>query len=805
MLGNGRLVAVLTLMLAGGFTAGRAGAEDAGSPMQLEVVLNGNPTQLIGAFLQLDDKRIAARAQELKDVGVNPRERGESDNLVVLDDLPGLTYQYEESSQRISITAPDELLVTMEYDLSNRPEKVVPAPSGFGGVLNYNLFTSANSGQGSKFMAFSGASLTLDGRVFTPYGMFTQGAILQTSLTDRFDALRLNSTFAYSDYETMTTYRAGDTINGGLAWTRPVRIGGLQAQRNFGLRPDLVTLPLPSARGSAAVPSTADIYINNVKTYSQDVGTGPYLLNNLPAITGSGTARVVLRDAAGRETESVLPFYASSTLLAPGMFDYSVEAGLPRLSFGTTSDTYVAKPIGSGSVRYGLFDWLTLEGHAEGGGGLMNASAGVVARTGTFGVASLAGSASHYGGATGFQSYLSYETKIFGVSVSASSQMTFGTYDDLASVTAQLQQATLANPFDLTSFNDVAASVANAASTSLYTTARAPKALNRISLGVPLPFNKANLSANFVQSIDAAGLRSDVVSATLSVGIGEASVFATAFTTVSGEKNTGFLAGVSMPFGDTGTVSSSVSGGTGGTNVNLDAVKPLDIKAGSYGWRVHDSEIGSAQRSAAVSYRTSYMRTEAGVTQDRNGVLATAEVEGAVATLGGGVFFANRIDDAFAVVETGMPGVEVFHENRSVGVTDSSGRMLVSGLRSYQHNKLAIDTTKLPVDAEIATTEAIVAPANSSGVKVDFAVQTNVRPAIVVFKAVNGEPVAAGAHGQVEGGESFTVGYDGRAYIKNLAATNAATITLIDRECHASFAYEERPNEQVVIDPAICR
>ena len=63
--------------------------------------------------------------------------------------------------------------------------------------------------------------------------------------------------------------------------------------------------PVGAARGSAAVPSTADIYINNVKTYSQDVNTGPFMLSNLPAVTGSGTARVILRDSSGKTTESV--------------------------------------------------------------------------------------------------------------------------------------------------------------------------------------------------------------------------------------------------------------------------------------------------------------------------------------------------------------------------------------------------------------------------------------------------------------------------------------------------------------------
>ncbi|MGY3695904.1 hypothetical protein ACVIGA_005984 [Bradyrhizobium sp. USDA 3240] len=37
-----------------------------------------------------------------------------------------------------------------------------------------------------------------------------------------------------------------------------MRLGGVQMQTNFALRPDLVTLPIPALSGSAAVPSTLD-------------------------------------------------------------------------------------------------------------------------------------------------------------------------------------------------------------------------------------------------------------------------------------------------------------------------------------------------------------------------------------------------------------------------------------------------------------------------------------------------------------------------------------------------------------------
>jgi outer membrane usher protein len=259
-----------------------------------------------------------------------------------------------------------------------------------------------------------------------------------------------------------------------------------------------------------------------------------------------------------------------------------------------------------------------------------------------------------------------------------------------------------------------------------------------------------------------------------------------------------------MPIGGA-TVTTSASGGTGGSSVNVDAAKPLDLKPGSFGWRIRDSELGATQRAAVGSYRSSFARAEAGVYQNRNGVQATAEVEGSVATLGGGVFFANRIDDAFAVVQTGVPGIPVFFQNRPVGVTNSSGLALITGLNSYQANKVSIDTANLPVDADVTASEMVVAPANRSGVMIDFTVKTDAKPAIVVFQGADDQPLAAGALGQIEGGDSFAVGYDGRAYIKNLGPTNNATITLANGECHATFAYEAHAGEQVVISPVVCR
>src|SRR6516164_9025136 len=176
--------------------------------------------------------------------------------------------------------------------------------------------------------------------------------------------MRLETSYRYSDQERLMSWGAGDEITGGLAWTRPIRIGGAQVQSNFALRPDLITMPLANLGGTAAVPSTVDVYVNNIKTFSQEVGAGPFSVNNVPLVTGAGDAQLVIRNSAGQETRASLPFYASASLLAPGLSSWSLEAGLPRVGYGSPSGAYVEIPVASGTVRRGVLDWLTLEGHA---------------------------------------------------------------------------------------------------------------------------------------------------------------------------------------------------------------------------------------------------------------------------------------------------------------------------------------------------------------------------------------------------------------------------------------------------------
>ena len=265
------------------------------------------------------------------------------------------------------------------------------------------------------------------------------------------------------------------------------------------------------------------------------------------------------------------------------------------------------------------------------------------------------------------------------------------------------------------------------------------------------------------------------------------------------------FAGLTYPFSDAISLSSFVSSGQGGPTANLDAVKPLGPAPGSIGWRVHDSEGAVPRREAAVAYRSDYARIQAGVSQNRSDIRGTVEVDGAVVTMGGGAFLSNRIDDAFAVVQAGVPNVQVFNENRPIGTTDTRGFLLVPTLRSYQHNKITIDPTNLPVDVSVENTREVVAPPDRSGVLVNFRVQTDASSALVVFTRPDGSVIPAGTGGHLEGGEDFVIGYDGQAYIGKLTGANVVRVELPDRACIARFSFAPRPGEQILISPAVCQ
>lgn len=758
-------------------------------PLHLEVYVNGQSTHLIAAFKQHEDGRFSTTLSELKDLRLKPTGARPDGDLVYLDDISGLSYKYDEATQVLHVTTGNANREAKNYSAIKKKEKLVSASSDLGLVFNYAVNATGTNTLKLTTPGFDGLSAIGNARIYGPYGVLTGSGIVNVGGSARRSFTRLETTWRYSDTKRLLTYSVGDVITKGPSWARPVRLGGASVSRNFTLRPDLVTVPVARVSGSAAVPSTVDVYVNNVKAHSQDVESGPFTLSNIPSVSGSGTARVVVRDATGHETVSYSEFFTSSHLLARGMWDYSLEVGLPRGNYGQKSFDYGKKPYLSGNARYGWSDKLTFDGHIEAGFDLIMAGGGITMPLFNKALVTVSGAGSFHKGGSGFLAAASVETSLLGMTINARSQRTFGDFADIAAISAN-------------DFTTLTPGITNAVSGTSF-----PTAIDQIAIGVPLRKWSASFNTSFLHTKSETAGSNNILTLGFTKNLfSRASLYATAFADVKKLSSPSAFVGISIPLGAWG--SASVGGARNAANgwrATTTYSKPMSNEIGSFGWRIQDQEGDSSLRNAAASYRSSAMTLEGRLSQTGKDLEYSAYANGAVVLNRAGVFATNRIDDSFAVVKVGAANVPVRFENRLVGKTGSSGTLLIPDLNSYDRNKIAIDIDKLPVNAKIPKTSQVIVPAYKSGVIVDFGVDTKVTSAIVIVHDRNGKPLQAGIAGKLNetDGEVYA-GFDGRVFAENLSATNKIVFATESGPCSVEFELKPSGDGQPEIGPLTC-
>jgi len=751
----------------------------------LLVSINGREIGLIAEFaLSRQSQRMSAQRTELEGIGIAaPRNLGPS---VFLDQIPGFDFIYDAASQTLLITVQGP--AQMPVEISAVPQRNIPeTQAGYGLVLNYRARANLGNDILSDGFRAKEGFVSLDLRAHTPLGVLTSTGALSFQGDDfgSPDLTRHDTYFTVSNPNRLMTMTVGDFTTSGMAWTRPVRLGGVQVRRDFSLRDDVVTSPLLSYSGTAAVPSSIEVYIDNVRAYSGAVGQGPFNLSDVPMITGDGEAIFTLRDAGGNEQVTKVPFFATQNLLSKGLFDFSASFGRARGGYGAGDADYIGPVAGAVSLRYGLSDSLTFGGHAEGFDGFWMAGLGLDTVLLNRAEVSLAGGASVYGHQRGQFFFGALRTKVAGIGVRFSTSRTFGDFHDLSSAMAM---ESLANDPWGTSFSSFAPA----------------KAQDALSLTFPDLVDGGTVGMNLIHSE-----RTDLSNTILSVSYTQplprwsASFRANAFKDISGDGSYGVSVGLSMPLGRARFASINLGRDRQG---RLDSIASLsrfaDRKAGSYGYRVN---LSRQNRAVGATYQASFGRADLALRDSGYGTNANATFDGALVLAGGGLFASNRITDGFAVVDVGVPDVPVSLNNREVVRTGWFGRALVPDLRSYRTNKISINPLDLPTDSNIAASAMNVVPARRSGVTVDFGGQPGAA-ALIVLRDTAGEFLSPGADVSLQGARSsFVVGYDGEVWIEGLEAQNRILVQTGDKACSAEFTYAAQPGVQVYIDGIECK
>lgn len=762
--------------------------EQGGYDYYLDVSINGVSCGKIVPIHQEADGSLSVLPEDLKSIGLlapGP-DAFLADARIALGRLPDVTYVFDAEQQSIDFVAPDAARIRLIVDARNGGndgphERINDADAadgevtnGFGVLLNYDVYASVSKPDAGGIVMAPVAG-TFQARAYGPFGLVDQTFSV---LSDPFQARRLDTTWSYSDPGSMRTYRAGDVVSGALGWTRPTRLGGVQIQSDFGLRSDVITYPVPSLSGSAALPSSVDLLINNTDRYSGSVPAGPFDIVNIPVITGAGTVELVVRDPTGKQVVTTLDYFTSPQLLKPGLIDYSAELGFARTRYGSAGDSYDPRLMGSASIRSGVTDWLTWEGHAEGGLDLLSGGTGFTAALGRLGVGQFSVAASRTAQAVGLQVSGSAQIAFGKVAIGARVLRSFGRFEDIASFTSP--------------------GIVDHSSPT-------PAAVYQLSLSLPMPWESGRANLSYTQSERPTGEIAQIVSASYGQRMFSGSASATAYYDLN-SRNYGVALSLWSPIGAL----------SGGTSVRRDAGRTLltanigrsgGEDVGDTSWLVEMAKDDSMDFSASARTElpAATLRARAARSGSQTGI--QGELSGSIVAADGGVFLARPVSDAFAVVDVGAAGIPVMYENRVVGLTGKNGKLLVPGLSAYQKNRVSIDPEKLPLDRVVEDTTALVSPARGSGVVVTFGKRSSGGTALVSFRDAAGEYLPLASTGKTTpDAEEFIVGYDGAALLDGLLADNTVTITLPDgSSCEADFRFAASGGELVNISDVVCR
>lgn len=328
---------------------------------QLALVLNHYDTGLVVPVTQREGAWFISGADLLR-AGLPPAHVPAGE--VNLSTLTSVRAEYDSTAQRLLLTVPRDWVAARITPFSEQNTHSKPH-YGRGALLNYDVYTNHSEHTGGQ------ASVWHEFRYFNEDYSFSSTGYARQNFTGNSGQqegyVRYDSTFLITNEEDATTWTVGDVISDALSWSTSVRMGGISYGRDFSLRPDLVTWPLPAFSGEAAVPTSVDLFINGYRSGSTRLQPGPFTLTNLPYINGAGDAVLVTTDALGRQVSTTLPFYVSSDLLKQGLSDGAVTLGSLRRNYGIENFDY-GPAAGSGSYRYGVTDWLTLEGACGRGG-----------------------------------------------------------------------------------------------------------------------------------------------------------------------------------------------------------------------------------------------------------------------------------------------------------------------------------------------------------------------------------------------------------------------------------------------------
>lgn len=609
------------------------------------------------------------------------------------------------------------------------PEPIAVTPSSPAVFVNYDFLVSA----GDRMFSTTGL---FDVVATSRYGSLTHSFVnrdLGGSSAPGGGAERLATTYRQDWVNSPATLELGDSTVRPGAFGLPLRFGGVALYYNYGLRPGFVTQPLPRFSGEAVTPSTVDVFVNGQLRRSVDVPPGPFTLNEVTVITGAGQARLVIRDALGREQLVDATFYSAGRLLRRGLSQYALSGGsLRKPGVGATPE--YDNGYLSALWRQGITDALTLEARAEMELGVTRVAGFAAAFALPVGEAEISGAINdtngqtHWLGGAGYR-YLSPKT----------------------SATLRWDEAD--QGFRLAGVVDPLMMIQHLVTAT---------ASQQLTPGM-------SLNLGWIEQRSASGHTQRSANAGLAWSLpgGATSLLSVARVSQSQSSSDSLRLTLTLPLGADRFATASVDGGTVRQNT-ISVQRSLPFSEGiGYRLSASDGSIGTrGEASVRAQSRTVLLSAETSMFQDQPGY-SRFGARGSLGTLGGAVFAARSIDDSFALVQApGVANVPIQPNGQPAGRTDSKGRLVLPRVAGLVPQRVEAEVDALDPEVAVLEERAAFVAAPRSAVIATLGLK-RVSSALIRAVRPDGSVLSAGAPVQGRGDvETSSVGPRGEIFVR---------------------------------------
>ncbi len=758
----------------------------------LNISINSNPSEDLFSVKQSKDGKLYIRSGDLKTLRVKMDEHIPDSQWVCINELKGIQFKYLENEQSLNLQVPSSMLTGYSVELSGQQTtssgllKMKPLNAA---ILNYSLYHTITNDES----IFSGSA---EGIFNSALGNFSSGVLYNGSNETSYSHekwVRLESKWQYVDPEKVRIYTLGDFISNSSDWGSSVRLAGFQWSSAYTQRGDIVTSALPQFSGSAALPSTLDLYVNQQKIYSGLVPSGPFDIKQLPFISGNEVT-LVTTDATGQQIITKKPYYFSSKILAKGINEFSVDVGVPRYNYGLYSNDYDDATFASGAIRYGYSNSLTLSGGVEAStDGLSNVGTGFAKNLFGVGVINADIAASQYKDENGYSTLIGLEGRISkNISFNTSYRKVFDNYFDLARVSQirYLKENQIsAEPQNYLSYSALADEIIRAGiNYNFYA-----------GYGVYVGYNQIKYSDNSYKLLSAN------LSGSLNKNWG---FYSSAYTDYENHKDYGIYFALRYTPSTRTNAITSVSSDSGRLTYRQEVFVLSEPKINSFGWggyveRDQDAHTNNASIYGSYRARAAYLTGRYNRIGDNDQVALSAT--GSLVAAAGRIFAANEIGDGYAVVTNAGPQSQIINGGINLGTTDKSGRFLIPSLMPYRENHIYLDPSYLPLNWNVKSTDQKTVVGYRQGTLVDFGAH-QVISGLVRIVDKNNTPLLPGYSVRINGQQDAVVGYDGEVFVPNLLRQNKLEVDLLDHgSCQVNFTYNSNQYSTKKLGPYICQ